>query len=65
MTPLNLTDRLSVALEVQQWNQLLILLQQVSAPYQVTAPIIQAVHEQLTGTQQERADNVVSMGENA
>ena len=43
--PLNPTDRLSVSLEAQQWNQILALVAEGS--YRVAAPLIQALHEQL------------------
>ena len=55
MTPFNPTDRLSATLEAQQWNQLLALLHEVSAPARVTVPIIQALGAQLNA---ERPDDV-------
>lgn len=57
MTPFNPTDRLTASLEAQQWNQLLGLLHEVSAPARVTVPIIQALSTQLSA-QGERQDDV-------
>lgn len=41
------TARLTVALEAQQWNQLLGLLHDVPAPLRITQPLVQAIAEQL------------------
>jgi hypothetical protein len=40
------TDKLSVELEAQQWNQLLQLLHEVAAPLRVTQPLVQAIMQQ-------------------
>lgn len=44
MTP---TDKLSVELEMQQWNQLLQLMHEVPVPMRVTLPLVQAITQQL------------------
>jgi hypothetical protein len=46
-TPVEPTTPLSVTLEAQQWNALLAVVQDAAAPYRVTAPLIQAIGEQL------------------
>jgi hypothetical protein len=58
MSPLNPADRLTASLEAQQWNQVLALL--AEAPYRLTAPIIQSLHEQLN-VPQSRGGNIVPM----
>jgi hypothetical protein len=45
MIPLNPTDRLTVELEAQQWNQVLGLI--AEGPYRVSAPLMQALQAQL------------------
>ena len=40
------TERLSVTLEAQQWNQVLQLLHEVAAPLRVTQPLVQAIAAQ-------------------
>jgi hypothetical protein len=61
--PFNPTDRLTVTLEAQQWNQVLAALGE--GPYRVVAPIVHALHDQLYAQQSEpipqRSDNVFSM----
>jgi hypothetical protein len=46
-TPVEPTTPLSVTLEAQQWNALLAVVQDAAAPYRITAPLIQAIGEQL------------------
>lgn len=41
------TQRLRVELEARQWNDVLALLHEVSAPLRVTAPLVQAIGQQL------------------
>lgn len=41
------TDKLSVELEMQQWNTLVQLLQEVPAPFRIVSPLIQAVVQQI------------------
>jgi hypothetical protein len=70
--PFNPTDRLTVTLEAQQWNQVLAALGE--GPFRVVNPIIQALHDQIYAQQSEyeqlcakqaepiqRSDNVLSM----
>ena len=45
MEPLNPTDRLTVELEAQQWNQVLALI--AEGPFRVAAPLMQTVQQQL------------------
>jgi hypothetical protein len=47
MQPFDPTERLSVTLEAQQWNQLLGLLGEAPAPYRITNPLIQMLLNQL------------------
>ena len=44
--PMQPTERLSVTLEAQQWNQVLGLLHEVAAPLRVTGPLVQAITSQ-------------------
>lgn len=41
--PLQPTERISVTLEAQQWNQVLALLHDVAAPLRVTQPLVNAI----------------------
>jgi hypothetical protein len=43
--PFNPTDRLTVELEAQQWNQVLALI--AEGPFRVAAPLMQTLQEQL------------------
>lgn len=44
--PLQPTERLTVTLEAQQWNQVLALLHDVAAPLRITQPLVQAISAQ-------------------
>jgi len=47
MTPIDAQTPLGVTLSAEQWNQVLGLLGEVPAPYRVTAPLIQAIGQQM------------------
>lgn len=47
MSPVDAQTPLAVTLAAEQWNQVLGLLGEVPAPYRVTAPLIQAIGNQM------------------
>ena len=59
MTPLNPTDRLTVELEAQQWNQVLTLI--ATGRFCDVANLMQIVQSQLQNPRDERQRNVFPM----
>jgi hypothetical protein len=43
-------EKLSVTLEAQQWDQILVLLSEVQAPLRITGPLVEGVRHQLMQT---------------
>jgi hypothetical protein len=54
--PIDASTPLPVTLSAQEWNQVLSLLGEVPAPYRMTAPLINAIGQQMHQAAEKRGD---------